>query len=98
MTSRPSQETHPWRKPLVLVEIIALVVLVGSNLAWCHPVLHQRISAAKAARPNMRVVNIDPRRTASSDLADLHLQIAPDGGLDAESSRKLRAKQGTAQD
>lgn len=30
MTSRPSQETHPWRKPLVLVEIIALVVLVGS--------------------------------------------------------------------
>ena len=56
-----------------------LIVLVGSNLAWCHPVLHQRISAAKAARPHMRVVNIDPRRTASSDLADLHLQIAPDG-------------------
>ena len=56
-----------------------LIVLVGSNLAWCHPVLHQRISEAKSARPSMRVVNIDPRRTATTQLADLHLQIAPDG-------------------
>ncbi len=54
-----------------------LVVLVGSNLAWCHPVLFQRLVAAKAARPAMKVVNIDPRRTATSDLADLHLAIAP---------------------
>lgn len=54
-----------------------LVVLVGSNLAWCHPVLYQRIAAAKEARPRMRVVNIDPRRTATSDLADLHLAIRP---------------------
>ncbi|MEO1495196.1 MAG: molybdopterin-dependent oxidoreductase [Pseudomonadota bacterium] len=54
-----------------------LIVLVGSNLAWCHPVLYQRIAAAKAARPNMRVVNIDPRRTATSDLADMHLAIRP---------------------
>lgn len=58
-----------------------LIVLVGSNLAWCHPVLHQRILAAKAARPGLRVVNIDPRRTATTDIADLHLQIAPDGDV-----------------
>ncbi|WP_417243781.1 molybdopterin-dependent oxidoreductase [Celeribacter sp.] len=58
-----------------------LVVLVGSNLAWCHPVLHQRISAAKAARPSMKVVNIDPRKTATSDLADLHLRVRPDGDV-----------------
>jgi len=58
-----------------------LIVLVGSNLAWCHPVLYQRIAAAKAARPNMRVVNVDPRRTATTDLADLHLQIGPDGDI-----------------
>ncbi|PWR25169.1 nitrate reductase [Zavarzinia aquatilis] len=54
-----------------------LVVLVGSNLAWCHPVLFQRLAAAKAARPELRVVTIDPRRTATSELADLHLSIAP---------------------
>jgi assimilatory nitrate reductase catalytic subunit len=58
-----------------------LIVLVGSNLAWCHPVLYQRIAAAKEARPQMRVVNIDPRRTATADLADIHLQIAPDGDI-----------------
>ncbi|GIT90105.1 nitrate reductase [Jannaschia pagri] len=56
-----------------------LIVLVGSNLAWCHPVLHQRIAAAKAARPEMRVINVDPRRTATTDLADVHLRILPDG-------------------
>ncbi|ARE40373.1 Assimilatory nitrate reductase large subunit [Rhodovulum sp. P5] len=58
-----------------------LVVLVGSNLAWCHPVLYQRIVAAKKARPGMRVVNIDPRRTATCDIADLHLPIAPGGDV-----------------
>jgi len=56
-----------------------LIVLVGSNLAWCHPVLYQRIAAAKATRPQMKVVLVDPRRTASADLADLHLPIAADG-------------------
>ncbi|MBH0239688.1 nitrate reductase [Methylobrevis albus] len=58
-----------------------LVVLVGSNLAWCHPVLFQRLSAAKAARPELRIVNIDPRRTATSELADLQLAIAPGGDV-----------------
>lgn len=52
-----------------------LVVLVGSNLAWCHPILHQRVLAAKAAR-GTRIVVIDPRRTASCDGADLHLPLA----------------------
>ncbi|MDV7271007.1 molybdopterin-dependent oxidoreductase [Thioclava sp. A2] len=54
-----------------------LVVLVGSNLAWCHPVLHQRLLAARKARPQMKLVVIDPRRTASCDGADLHLALKP---------------------
>jgi assimilatory nitrate reductase catalytic subunit len=58
-----------------------LIVLVGSNLAWCHPVLYQRIAAAKEARPSRLVVNIDPRRTATCDLADMHLRVAPDGDV-----------------
>ena len=61
------------------LELADLVVLTGSNLAWCHPVLYQRIAEAKAARPQMKVVVIDPRRTATCDLADLHLAIAPGG-------------------
>ena len=53
-----------------------LVVLVGSNLAWCHPVLYQRLIAARAAH-GTRIVVIDPRRTASCEIADLHLALAP---------------------
>src|SRR5690606_18027247 len=53
-----------------------LVVLVGSNLAWCHPVLYQRLAKARAKR-GTKVVVIDPRRTATSGMADLHLAIVP---------------------
>lgn len=53
-----------------------LVVLVGSNAAWCHPVLHQRLLAARARR-GTRIVVIDPRRTATCAEADLHLALAP---------------------
>ncbi|MGP3698539.1 molybdopterin-dependent oxidoreductase [Rhodobacter sp. NSM] len=61
------------------LELADVVVLVGSNLAWCHPVLYQRLAAARASRPAMRVVVVDPRRTATCDLADLHLPIASGG-------------------
>ncbi|MGR3697634.1 MAG: molybdopterin-dependent oxidoreductase, partial [Roseovarius sp.] len=53
-----------------------LVVLVGSNLAWCHPVLYQRLLGARAAR-GTKIVVIDPRRTASCDGADMHLALEP---------------------
>ena len=53
-----------------------LVILVGSNAAWCHPVLFQRIMRNKAER-GARLVVIDPRRTATADDADLFLSIAP---------------------
>lgn len=58
-----------------------LIVLTGSNTAWCHAVLYQRLVAAKKARPGLKVVVIDPRRTVSCDIADLHLPIKP--GTDA---------------
>ncbi len=51
-----------------------LTVLVGSNAAWCHPVLYQRLVAARETR-GTRVVVIDPRRTATCDIADLHLAL-----------------------
>ncbi|MFM9437894.1 assimilatory nitrate reductase catalytic subunit [Janthinobacterium sp. CG_23.3] len=52
-----------------------MVVLVGSNTAWCHPILFQRIARAKEARPEMKLVVIDPRRTATCEQADLHLPV-----------------------
>jgi assimilatory nitrate reductase catalytic subunit len=53
-----------------------LIVLVGSNAAWCHPVLFQRMVANRRTR-GARIVVIDPRRTATAEEADLFLPIAP---------------------
>ncbi len=65
------------------VENSDLVVLVGSNAAWAHPVLYQRLAQAKRDNPRLRIVAIDPRRTATCEIADRHLALAPgsDGGL-----------------
>lgn len=56
-----------------------LVILTGSNLAWCHPILQQRITAAKVKNPKLTVVAIDPRQTATTELADIHIPIKSDG-------------------
>jgi assimilatory nitrate reductase catalytic subunit len=53
-----------------------LLVLVGSNAAWCHPILYQRMMRNKAER-GARVVVIDPRRTPTADDTDLALPLAP---------------------
>ncbi|HEY6259890.1 MAG TPA: nitrate reductase [Xanthobacteraceae bacterium] len=58
------------------LDLADLIVLVGSNAAWCHPVLFQRIMRNKAER-GARIVVIDPRRTVTAQEADLFLPIAP---------------------
>ncbi len=63
------------------LELADLVILVGSNTAWCHPVIYQRIVKANKANPKRRLIVLDPRRTATCDSADLHLAIQP--GTDA---------------
>ena len=57
-----------------------LILLVGSNTAWCHPVIWQRIEKARERRGTKLVV-IDPRRTETAEQADLHVQVAPDGDI-----------------
>lgn len=53
-----------------------LLVLVGSNAAWCHPVLFQRMLVNKQER-GARIVVIDPRRTDTAGDADLFLGLKP---------------------
>jgi len=56
-----------------------LMVLVGSNTAWCHPVLFQRMAGNRRGR-GAKIAVIDPRRTATSEEADLFLPVRP--GMD----------------
>ena len=62
------------------LDVADLIVLVGSNTAWNHPILFQRVLANKRER-NAKVVSIDVRETATTQGSDLSLVIAP--GSDA---------------
>jgi assimilatory nitrate reductase catalytic subunit len=57
-----------------------VVVLAGANLAWCHPVLYQRLANAQERR-GTKIVVIDPRQTATAQAADIHLALAPGSDL-----------------
>ncbi|WP_457933627.1 nitrate reductase [Pseudoalteromonas sp. SCSIO 43210] len=63
------------------LEQTELLILIGSNAAWTHPVLYQRMERAKQLNSNMKVVVIDPRKTDTAELADTFLNIKP--GSDA---------------
>jgi assimilatory nitrate reductase catalytic subunit len=58
------------------LDLADLIILVGSNAAWCHPVLFQRVVRNRRDR-GAKLVVIDPRRTMTATDADLFLPIAP---------------------
>src|SRR3546814_15250581 len=59
------------------LDLADTVMIAGSNMAYAHPVLFRRLAEAKAHRPAMTIIVVDPRRTDTCDIADLHLAIAP---------------------
>ena len=59
------------------IALAGCLFIAGSNAAWAHPILFRRIEDARHANPNLKMVVVDPRRTDTADMADLHLQIQP---------------------
>ncbi|GAA3509708.1 hypothetical protein GCM10022393_23110 [Aquimarina addita] len=59
------------------IELADCFMIAGANPAWCHPILYRRIEAHKEQNPDVKIIVVDPRRTQSCDIADLHLQIIP---------------------
>ncbi len=53
------------------------IFIVGSNTAWAHPILFRRIEDAKAKKPSMKIIFCDPRKTDTSEIADLYLPLQP---------------------
>jgi len=52
-------------------------MLVGSNTAEAHPIIFERLMRHKHANPNVKIVIIDPRKTPTDQVADLHLFPKP---------------------
>jgi ferredoxin-nitrate reductase len=59
------------------IEIADCFLIAGANPAWCHPILFRRIEAHKQNHPEVKLILVDPRKTQTNSLADLHLQITP---------------------
>jgi len=59
------------------IEIADCFLIAGANPAWCHPILFRRIEARKQNNPEVKIIVVDPRKTQSCAIADLHLQITP---------------------
>ncbi|RHW20942.1 nitrate reductase [Pseudomonas jilinensis] len=59
------------------IETSDCLLIAGSNMAFAHPVLFRRLEAAKAANPDKRIIVVDPRRTDTCEIADLHLAVQP---------------------
>jgi assimilatory nitrate reductase catalytic subunit len=59
------------------IEAADLIMIAGSNTAFAHPVVYQRIEAARARNRQLKLVVIDPRATVTARAADLHLALKP---------------------
>jgi ferredoxin-nitrate reductase len=59
------------------IELADTFLITGANPAWCHPILFRRLELHKEKNPKVKIIVIDPRRTDSAVLADLHLPIIP---------------------
>ena len=53
------------------------LLIAGANPALAHPIVFRRIEDAKAANPELRIIVVDPRRSETAELADLHLPLKP---------------------
>ncbi|MCK5815209.1 MAG: molybdopterin-dependent oxidoreductase [Flavobacteriaceae bacterium] len=59
------------------IELADCFMIAGANPAWCHPILYRRLEKHKEENPDVKIIVVDPRKTQSCDIADLHLQILP---------------------
>lgn len=59
------------------IELADCFLIAGANPAWCHPILFRRLEKHKENNPTTKIIVVDPRKTQTCDLADIHLQIIP---------------------
>ena len=56
-------------------------LILGANMAANHPVLFNLVKSRRDSDDSVKIIVIDPRRTATAQAADLHLPVAPGGDV-----------------
>ena len=56
--------------------------IIGSNTAECHPIIFNRLRKHHKQNPRVKLIVVDPRRTQTAEVADLHLAIRPGTDID----------------
>lgn len=51
--------------------------IIGSNMAECHPVIFRLINERKQKAKDVKIIMVDPRKTLSARIADLHMSFIP---------------------
>ncbi len=59
------------------IDAATCLFIIGSNTSECHPILFKRIAARKQADPNVKIIVVDPRRTNTARIADMHVTFKP---------------------
>ena len=59
------------------IDAATCLFIIGSNTSECHPILFKRIAARKQADPNVKIIVVDPRRTNTARIADMHVPFKP---------------------
>lgn len=59
------------------IDSASCLFIIGSNTSECHPILFRRIAARKQADPTVKIIVVDPRKTNTARIADLHVPFIP---------------------
>jgi ferredoxin-nitrate reductase len=64
------------------LELTDCAFLIGTNTAECHPIVFNRLRKHHKQNSHVKLIVVDPRRTPTAEVADLHLAIAPGTDID----------------
>jgi ferredoxin-nitrate reductase len=64
------------------LDITDCLFAIGTNTAECHPIIFNRFRKHHKKNPHVKLIVVDPRRTQTAEVADLHLAIQPGTDID----------------
>jgi ferredoxin-nitrate reductase len=64
------------------LELTDCLFAIGTNTAECHPIIFNRFRKYHKKNPHVKLIVVDPRRTQTAEVADLHLAIQPATDID----------------